>query len=186
AAVAARAADTCRGFGLDPVDVLVVDAAAGPGGDGPEAAARTARYRALTGAADRYGAAAVLLGHTRDDQAETVLLGLVRGSGARSLAGMPARRGVFRRPLLDLSREGTGDACAALGLAPWQDPANADPAYARARLRPVLRSLAQVLGPGLPGALARSAALLREDADALDALAGRLLGDALPGDALPG
>lgn len=181
AQVVAGAARTCRELGLDPVETVAVDAVARPGGDGPEATARTARYRALEAAAVRHGAAAVLLGHTRDDQAETVLLGLARGSGARSLAGMPARRGPFRRPLLGLPRSATGAACSALGLRPWHDPANGDPAYARSRLRSALRTLEEALGPGLTDALARSADLLGEDAEALDALATRLLEDALVG-----
>src|SRR6185312_6917944 len=103
-----------------------------------EAAARAARYDALDAAAARLGAVAVLLGHTSDDQAESVLLGLLRGSGARSLSGMPAGRGVYRRPFLRLSRETTAKACAELGLAPWADPHNVDPAYARARARRLL------------------------------------------------
>lgn len=139
---------------------------------GPEAAARAARYRALDELADRLGADAVLLGHSRDDQAETVLLGLARGSGARSLAGMPRRRGRYRRPLLDLPRTTLAAACAALGLTPWQDPHNRDPAYTRARVRAgALPALEAALGPGVAAALARTARLLRADADVLDTLA---------------
>lgn len=178
AAVADRAAAGCRALGLDPVVVVAVDAS-GPGG--PEAAARDARYAALDAEAARLGAAAVLLGHTRDDQAEGVLLGLARGSGARSLAGMPAARGLLRRPLLAVSRAETVAACAALGLDPWHDPTNAPadgdagaPARSRVRAR-VLPVLERELGPGVAAALARSADLLREDADALDDLAADLL-----------
>jgi tRNA(Ile)-lysidine synthase len=113
----------------------------------------------------------VLLGHTLDDQAETVLLGLARGSGARTLSGMPAERGIFRRPLLGLSRDVTAKACAEAGLVPWADPHNDDPSFARVRVRStVLPVLEQQLGPGMAAALARSAAQLRDDADALDAL----------------
>ncbi|MFI5101322.1 MAG: ATP-binding protein, partial [Actinomycetes bacterium] len=117
---------------------------------------------------------AVLLAPTRDDQAETVLLGLARGSGNRSLAGMAATSasGRYRRPLLDLDRAVTRQACAALGLQPWDDPHNLDPRYARARVRhEVLPVLERALGPGVAAALARSAALARADADALDAIA---------------
>src|SRR5260370_28828954 len=123
-------------MGLDPVHNLSV-AVARPGADypGPEAAARVARYQALDRAAAAAGAAAILLGHTRDDQAETVLLGLARGSGARSLAGMATRHGRYLRPLLGISRAQTRAACAALNLEPWDDPQNADPGYARARVR---------------------------------------------------
>jgi tRNA(Ile)-lysidine synthase len=137
------------------------------GAGGPEGAARAARYAALDDVAERCSAAAVLLGHTRDDQAETVLLGLARGSGARSLAGMAAVSGRYRRPLLALDR-GTVRA-AADGLAVWDDPHNSDPAYTRARVRTeALPALEQALGPGVAAALARTAALLRADADALD------------------
>jgi len=137
---------------------------------GPEAAARTARYTALERA--RAGAP-VLLGHTLDDQAETVLLGLGRGSGARSIAGMRAHDPPWCRPLLGVRRSVTHAACAELGLAAWQDPHNSDPRYTRVRLRTeVLPLLEEVLGGGVAAALARTAAALREDNDALDAIAG--------------
>jgi len=139
---------------------------------GPEAAARSARYAALDVAAKEYGAAAILLGHTLDDQAETVLLRLARGSGARSLAGMPARRDRYRRPLLGLRRATTAAACAELGLEPWQDPHNHDFRFTRARVRhQALPALEQALGPGVAEALARTAAQLRADAECLDDLA---------------
>jgi len=173
-------ADWARAAGLDPVVVATVDAR-GPGG--PEAAARRARYAALAEAARSSGAVAVLLGHTRDDQAETVLLGLARGSGARSLAGMASVRGIYRRPLLDLPRRTTEAACAAAGLAPWTDPHNADPAFARVRVRAALAVLEDALGPALPAALARTARLLRADADLLDDLAGPALAAARAGGA---
>jgi tRNA(Ile)-lysidine synthase len=172
AEVIAAASDTCRSLGLAPVETVRVDCA-GPGG--PEAAARTARYTALDDVARRHAATAVLLGHTRDDQAETVLLGLARGSGQRSLAGMPARRDRYRRPLLGLPRAVTVAACADLGLPTWTDPANLDPAYRRSRVRALLPALEEALGPGLIAALARTAELAREDADVLDALAVQLL-----------
>jgi tRNA(Ile)-lysidine synthase len=169
--VAQHAAATCKRLGLDPVRVEPVEVPRD--GTGPEAAARTARYAALERAADVEGAAAVLLGHTRDDQAESVLLGLVRGSGTRSLAGMAARRGRLLRPLLHLDRTTTRAACAALGLDPWDDPHNRDRGYARVRARELLPVLEEALGPGTTAALARSADLAREDADALDDLAAR-------------
>jgi hypothetical protein len=147
------------------------------GAGGPEAAARRARYAALEAAARETGAAAVLLGHTLDDQAETVLLGLARGSGPRSLAGMAPVRGPFRRPLLGLRRADTLAACAALGLEPWHDPTNdADGGPLRSRVRGVvLPLLERELGPGVAEALARTAAQLRADSDALDAQAADLL-----------
>ncbi|GAB48588.1 tRNA lysidine(34) synthetase TilS [Mobilicoccus pelagius] len=172
AAVAASAAATCRDLGLDAEVVRVEVAPAGEGG--PEARAREARHAALEDARLRVGADVILLGHTRDDQAEQVLLGLVRGSGTRSLAGMPPRRGHLRRPFLDLDRATTRAACEAAGLLPWDDPHNDDPRYLRVRARALLARVEDDL-PGTSAALARSADLLRDDADALDALADDLL-----------
>lgn len=179
AQVAARAASQARDLGFTVVHVVAVDVPGGDGG-GPEAAARAARYRAL-GALARGGrggcppaAAAVLLGHTRDDQAETVLLGLARGSGTRSLAGMAAVSGRYRRPLLGLPREVVRAAAHEWAaedprLAPWEDPHNEDPSYTRVRVRArVLPEMEASLGPGVAAALARTAGLAREDADALD------------------
>jgi tRNA(Ile)-lysidine synthase len=168
---AERVAGQLAALGLDPVRVLTVTVT-GPGG--PEAAARTARYQALEEARAAAGATVVLLGHTRDDQAETVLLGLARGSGARSLAGMAAAAGTCLRPLLGLRRDQTAAACAALGLHTWDDPHNADRRYARVRVRlDALPALEAALGPGVAAALARTAGQLRADADALDELAGQ-------------
>ncbi|GGL42782.1 tRNA lysidine(34) synthetase TilS [Phycicoccus endophyticus] len=167
--VARAVAERMTGLGLDPVEVVAV--AVDATGTGVEDAARSARYAALEQVAGRLGARLVLLGHTLDDQAEQVLLGLARGSGARSLAGMPPARGRYRRPLLGLSREQTRAACRAEGLTWWEDPMNADPAHARVRARRALAELEAGLGPGLSAALARSADLLREDADHLDTLA---------------
>jgi tRNA(Ile)-lysidine synthase len=173
-----------EGMGLHPVESVAVDVArpGEPGYPGPEAAARAARYAALQRAAAVCGAAAVLLGHTRDDQAETVLLGLARGSGARSLAGMADRNGPFLRPLLEVGRATTRAACTAQGLQPWDDPQNADPGFARVRVRQqVLPALEAELGPGVTEALARSARLLRADADLLDELASNELERLAPG-----
>lgn len=156
--------------GFAPVEVATVSVAGLPGG--PEAAARTARYAALGAMASQLGAVAVLLGHTRDDQAETVLLALARGAGPRGLSGMPQRRGIFVRPLLDVGRADTRKACAALGLAPWEDPHNADPAFARSRVRATaLPALVAALGPAVVDNLARSAGQIAADNAALDALA---------------
>jgi tRNA(Ile)-lysidine synthase len=172
AAQAARAAAGLAALGLDPVRQVRVTVDGLPGAGGPEAAARRARYTALEQVADQTGAAAVLLGHSRDDQAETVLLGLARGSGARALAGMPARRGRFRRPVLGLSRATLREACLAQRLDPWDDPHNGDPSYARVRVRrEALPALEEALGPGIAEALARSAAQLRADCEALDDMA---------------
>ncbi|MGY1747206.1 tRNA lysidine(34) synthetase TilS [Blastococcus sp. SYSU D00695] len=184
---AQRTAELLRDLGLDPVLALPVRV---PRAGGPEGAARAARYAALAEAARAHGAR-VALGHTLDDQAETVLLGLGRGSGPRSVAGMVACRedgGVtWWRPLLGARRDTTRQACADQGLPVWDDPWNADPAYTRVRLRTeVLPLLEDVLGGGVAPALARTAGLLREDLDALDAWAAaelaRLAAEAGDGD----
>jgi tRNA(Ile)-lysidine synthase len=165
--IADAAAAAARGLGVE-ASVIRVDV---DGDGGVEAAAREARYAALTAAARDAGATAILIGHTLDDQAETVLLGLARGSGAASLQGMaPAseRDGIaVLRPLLGVRRATTRAACAAEGLRPWEDPHNEDPAFARVRVRrTVLPMLEAELGPGVAEALARTAEQLREDADA--------------------
>jgi tRNA(Ile)-lysidine synthase len=138
------------------VHTVVVE---GPGG--VEAAARRVRHAALRGARP-HPDSPVLLGHTLDDQAETVLLGLARGSGARSLAGMTTWDPPWLRPLQF-----------------WDDPHNADPRFTRVRLRhEVLPLLEDVLGGGVAEALARTAAQLRDDGEALDAAAHDLLAHA--------
>ncbi|MBG6214527.1 MAG: tRNA lysidine(34) synthetase TilS [Cryobacterium sp.] len=168
--IAASAAVTARQLGLDPV--LVLSVMVDSDGTGPEAAARTHRYAAFNEALEQTGARGVLLGHTLDDQAETVLLGLARGSGPTSLRGMAARTGPILRPLLGIRRAATRQFCADAGLEPWTDPQNFDPRYARVRVREtVLPLLESELGPGIGVALARTAEALREDSDALDELA---------------
>lgn len=187
AAHAAKVVRVLADLGLDPAGSVAV--VVGDRG-GIENAAREARYAALDEAAVRLRAAAVLLGHTRDDQAETVLLGLARGSGARSLAGMPpsfvrtyekdGAKVRYLRPLLDLDRATTRRACEAMGLDPWDDPHNDDPAFTRVRVRhEALPALEKALGPGVAEALARTARLLRDDADALDDIAARAYAEAL-------
>ncbi len=173
---AERAADTAellQGLGYRDTRVLTVTVD-GPGG--PEAAARRARYTALQACADSLPAPAdppaVLLAHTADDQAETVLLGLARGSGPRSIAGMRPWRPPWGRPLLGVRRADTENFCGAAGLTPWQDPHNSDPAYTRVRLRrEVLPLLEDVLGGGVAEALARTARLMSQDLQALDQIA---------------
>lgn len=184
AAQARRVAALGYELGLDPIEVIRV--AVGADG-GPEAAARVARYAALDAVAGGLEAC-VLLGHTLDDQAETVLLGLGRGSGPRSVAGMRPDDGRYRRPFLGVRRATTVAACAALGLPVWDDPHNADRRFTRVRLRTeVLPLLDDVLHGGVAEALARTASLVRADLDALDAIAADRLpasGDDLPADAL--
>lgn len=169
-ATAARAVEQLAEIGC-PAQVLTVEVD-GPGG--LEAAARRARYAALR--AERPAGSPVLLGHTLDDQAETVLLGLGRGSGARSLAGMRPVDPPWVRPLLGVNRETTEAACRAQGLVPWSDPHNVDPKFTRVRLRTeVLPLLEEVLQDGVAEALARTARQLQDDTDALDVIGAEVL-----------
>ncbi|MFP5416672.1 MAG: tRNA lysidine(34) synthetase TilS [Actinomycetes bacterium] len=164
---AAAVVSALAGFGM-VADAVRVDVASA--GSGLEAAAREARYAALAAAAQP--GELVLLGHTLDDQAETVLLGLARGSGVRSLGGMPAARGPFRRPMLGIGREVTRGACGELSLDPWEDPMNADRRFARVRVREVVLPVMEAqLGPGIREALARTARLSAEASAVLDAAA---------------
>jgi tRNA(Ile)-lysidine synthase len=174
AQMAQSAADACSAFGLSPVVIRQVTIT---GAGGLEAAARSARYAALHEVAQEMNADAILLGHTRDDQAETVLLRLLRGSGARSLAAMRPVVGVLRRPFLVLPRSVVHSVAQELavrhGVQLVHDPHNEDPAFARVRVRQLLTGWpdrdAAIIG------LARSAALLADDADYLDALADEYL-----------
>lgn len=171
--VARRAAGLARSLGAD---ARVLTARVGTAG-GPESAARDARFAALD---DARGDRPVLLGHTLDDQAETVLLGLARGSGARSLRGMQPWSAPWGRPLLGIRRDDTRAACAEAGIEPWDDPHNADPRFLRVRVRRELLPLAEeILGPGVAEALSRTAALAADDDSALTALAAEALRAAL-------
>jgi tRNA(Ile)-lysidine synthase len=175
---AERVVAQLAGIGVDETLTarVAVDVASGLG---PEAAAREARYAVLEQVAEHVGARLVLLGHTLDDQAETVLLGLARGSGGRSLQGMRPAFGVFARPLLGVRRADTVTACLVEGLEAWDDPHNHDPGYTRVRVRErVLPVLESELGPGVAEALARTAAQLREDTALLDDLAAEALAEA--------
>lgn len=167
------------------------------GAEGPEGSARTGRYEALAAEARRLGAV-VLLGHTMDDQAETVLLGLGRGSGPRSIAGMRGRGLLpgtddvqFRRPFLHLTREVLQSACLGWGMTWWDDPANqADGPWRTSEGAPLRRAavreralpaLSQALGTDVRQPLARTASLLQEDLDYLDRTAEQALGEAVEG-----
>lgn len=176
--------------GLSVAETVSARVNVDPGGRGMEAAARDARYAVLGDVAQRFGAATVLLGHTLDDQAETVLLGLARGSGGRSIAGMRARfrdagpgpeqseqaATWFVRPLLDVRRAQTEAACRAEGIDFWTDPHNSDPRFTRSRVRhTVLPMLERELGPGVAETLARTAEQLRPDMEALDVSAAAAL-----------
>ncbi|MFM1975108.1 MAG: hypothetical protein RL524_1095 [Actinomycetota bacterium] len=141
---------------------------------GLENGARDARYAALNESVAETKAVKVFLGHTRNDQAETVLLGLARGSGARSLSGMAAENGNLLRPLLSITREETESACKEWGLDFWNDPHNLNTEFTRVKVRrEVIPYLEEHLDPGISRALVRTAALLRDDADALDLWAER-------------
>lgn len=167
---AARVVEQMAALGAD--ETLTATVRVETAGHGPEAAARQARYAVLGQVAERFEAAAVLLGHTRDDQAETVLLGLARGSGGRSLAGMRRSFDCFLRPLLDVSRDDTVTACQVEGIEFWNDPHNDDPGFTRVRVRrTVLPVLEEQLGPGIAATLARTADQLRDDMDLLDDVA---------------
>ena len=152
-----------------------------------EARARDARYEALARAGAESGAAALLVGHTRDDQAETVLLGLLRGSGAAGLAGMAVERGSLRRPMLGLRRADTHEICARLGFSPVHDPMNDELHHRRVWLRrEVMPLLVRGAARDLVEVLARQAEVLREDDELLDALAAEhTLDDAVALSALP-
>ncbi len=165
-----RVAGIARELGADPVLVINVEVAKGPSSGGMEAAARNARRIAFNNVLTEHKAKAILLGHTLEDQGETVLLGLARGSGARSLSGMRAKEGIYRRPFLGITRQIVRDEVSDLDV--FEDPHNSDLKYSRVRVRNlVLPVMETQLGPGVTQALARSADLLRDDADALDALA---------------
>jgi tRNA(Ile)-lysidine synthase len=165
--VARATAHVLTGLGLSPVRVVTVEVQ--QAGEGPEAAARIARHEALAAEAEASGAGAVLLGHTLDDQAEQVLLGIARGSGPRALGAMRRVRGLLLRPFLGLRRADTLDVCVAEGLDPWFDPTNEDPRFMRSRVRSAIMPFLEAeLGPGVAEGLARTAALLGADADWLD------------------
>lgn len=173
--VAQAAAGHCAALGIDPVNVIAVRVPTTA--SGVEDGARQARYAALSDAAVALGAQAVLVGHTRNDQAEQVLLGLARGSGARSLAGMPSVRPLrgdgrvlLVRPFLDIGRDVTEQVCLEAHLDVWSDPHNNDARFSRVRARKLLGQMEADLGPGVTHALARSADLLGVDADTLDQL----------------
>lgn len=163
------AARQCEAFGLSPVEIMTVEVEQGPGSGGLESAARDARYAAFDEASRSTGAAAVLLAHTRDDQAESVLLGLARGSGSRSIKGMNKHNGLIRRPFLDLDRAATETICNAAGLEYYRDQHNEDERFARVRVRKnAMPALVDALGDAVPAALARTANQLQDDCDALD------------------
>jgi tRNA(Ile)-lysidine synthase len=149
--------------------------------DGLEASARRARYQLFNQFIETYQPKYFLLAHTLNDQAENVLLGLARGSGARSLSGMAVKNNIFVRPLLKISREVTTAACSEARIEIWSDPHNEDLRFTRVRVRKnLLPIIEDNLGPGITEALVRSADLLRDDADALDGFAAEYFNQADP------
>ena len=172
----AAEADIVAGFAERLSAGFAAETVAVPPGPNFEARAREARYEALERARERLGATAVLVGHSRDDQAETVLLNVLRGAGVPGLAGMPARRGTIVRPLLNVPRADLAAICARLGLSPIVDPMNADPAHRRVWLRrEVIPALEAGAARDLRDVLARQAAVARADSELLDSLASELL-----------
>ncbi len=149
--------------------------------DGVEASARRARYQIFNQALDTYSASVFFLGHTLDDQAESVLLGLARGSGTKSLSGMPEVTGPFIRPLLNIESATTDAACLEYEIEFWNDPHNLNEDFRRVRVRKhIIPAMEENLGPGITEALARSARLLREDATALEDWAARIYSELDP------
>ena len=180
AEVAKTASETLKQIGFSKIEIRRITVTKV---DGPESSARRARYEALGQLAKEFDAKAIFLGHTKDDQAETVLLGLARGSGTRSLSGMAKRIDIYRRPLLESSRADTEAACAELGIKFWRDPHNDSLDYKRVRVRKnVLPNIEAELGPGISDALSKSARLLRDDADALDQWADEVFDELDPKD----
>lgn len=166
--VAQKTWQIAKDLGTKEIEVIAVNVETGSGSGGLEAAARNARRSAFENFAELNNVKAVLLGHTLDDQAETVLLGLARGSGARSLSGMRSVDGIYRRPFLELTRELVRSTVS--DLPTYEDPHNTDLNFTRVKVRQVvLPVLEKELGPGISQALGRTADMLRDDADALDA-----------------
>ncbi len=177
--VARQAAERLRDLGIE--DVVIEKVSVKKTGDGMEAAARDARYKALEKIRKAKKADWILLGHNLDDQAETVLLGLARGSGLRSIAGMSKidheRR--FVRPLLDISRADLRQACSDAGISFWDDPHNDDSSFARVRVRKLSAELEKNLGPGFAQALSRTAKTAAEADEVIAELAQKLIKKAL-------
>ena len=159
--VAAQTAKTLAALGFE--EVVVKKITVGKAG-GPEAAARTARYAALETLRQKTKSNFVVLGHTASDQAETVLLGLVRGSGSKSLSGMSEKTGFLLRPLLGVERATTEAFCKDSGIKYWSDPQNQDKKFLRVMIRMhVLPFLEKQLGGSVAASLVRTSDQLRED-----------------------
>lgn len=164
ATVAEQAAQRLQAIGIE---ASILDIEVPKTGGGPEAEAREARYTALEKQRAEVGAQVILTGHNLDDQAETVLLGLTRGSGLRSIAGMKAVDGKLVRPLLGMEKQELIQACIDSGVEYWLDPHNQDTAFTRVRIRNLMQQIEAELGPGVNESLARTANLAAEVDDFL-------------------
>ena len=175
--VAQAAKAACQTLGLTAAEIHQVEVT--QNGDGVEAAARKARYEALRKSAEQHEAVGIMIAHSLNDQAETVLMRLSRGSGTRSLAAMSADKDGIWRPLLDVTRADLRISLDHYGLTVFDDPHNLDRRFTRVRVRlDVMPALRAALGDDVDFALARTAALSFDDAQALDALAAGLRAEA--------
>jgi len=156
-------------------DVTIVSIQVPESGQGPEAAAREARYEALENQRRASGADYILTAHTLDDQAETVLLGLTRGSGLKSIAGMQSVAGQLVRPFLAISKAELVQSLTDSGIEYWDDPHNKDHRFTRVRIRNLMQQLEAELGPGVSTALARTAELAQESEEFLAQSASELI-----------
>ena len=176
--VAEKAKELCEALGLIPVSVSKVQVT--QSGDGMEAAARSARYLELEMVRAQLGAKAIFLGHNLGDQAETVLLGLIRGSGLSAISGMrqiDSDRKLIR-PLLGLTRDQIRQSVLDQGLEIWDDPQNLDEDFTRVKVRRILSQLESELAPGISEALVKTALIAQETEDFLVQEADRLLAEA--------
>jgi tRNA(Ile)-lysidine synthase len=183
AAEVARVGEFAASLGL-PFDALTVTVAAG---DSLQAKAREARYAALHAVAKAHGATKIAVGHTRDDQAETVLDRMMRGSGLRGLAGIdPCRKDGVVRPLIDVERAEIERYVAHHGLAVTRDPSNEAERFRRARIRKTLMPMLAAESSAVIAHLADLADEARETIADLDARVPHLLGDIIPLESLRG
>jgi tRNA(Ile)-lysidine synthase len=173
--VAQATAERLRALG---VASKILDIRVPRGKAGPEALARKARYEALESHRQELGADYIVLGHNLDDQAESVLLGLTRGSGLKSIAGMRFLDGLLVRPFLGIEKAVLTKACDDAGVQYWIDPHNQDSAFTRVRIRKLMQTIEAELGPGVNLALARTASLATEADDYLSIQARELIATA--------
>lgn len=166
AEISQKTADLAESLGFNahilPVEIISTR-------EGMESDARKARYEAFETAIEEYNLEAFLIGHTKTDQAEQVFLGMLRGSGTRSLSGIPQKRGVFMRPFLnELSREDTQKVCEENNYEYWCDPHNDSTEYRRVIARKMIKEVQKETGQSIVDPLVRTAQISAEDADALD------------------